>query len=193
MSTAASRKLYSPQEYLDFERQAKLKHEYRDGAIHAMSGASRGHCLIATNLAREVSQGLKGKPCETYPGAMRVYTPATGRYTYPDLVVACGSPAFQDGHVDTLLNPTLVVEILSPSTEAYDRGEKFDRYREIPSLREYVLVRQDRVLVERFTLADGGWVVGRSTRLDETLRLLSVGCDVPLGEVYARVDLAGEG
>src|ERR1700750_1609066 len=123
MSTQPNRYL-TPEEYLSIERKAEGRSEYLKGEMFAMVGASRAHNLIVTNLTRELSQQLKGKPCEVYPNDMRVRIPAMGLYTYPDVVVACGTPLFEDDHVDTLLNPTLIVEVLSESTESYDRGKK---------------------------------------------------------------------
>jgi Uma2 family endonuclease len=190
MSTANVPRRYSPQEYLALERAAEFKSEYHDGLIYAMSGASREHNLVSINLGRELSSQLKGRPCETYASEMRVFIPSTRRYYYPDISVACDEPSFQDGQFDTLLNPTVVIEILSGSTESFDRGRKFENYREIASLREYVLVSQDRVLVERYTRTEAGWVLSDANRLDDLLRLDSIGCTIPLREIYDRVKVA---
>ena len=133
-------KHYTPEEYLALERQAQYKSEYYAGEIFAMAGASRWHNLIVTNVLRELSLQLKGRPCTTYPSAMRVKISPTGLYTYPDVTVVCGAARFEDTQQDTLLNPTLIVEVLSESTEAYDRGGKFAHYRKLNSLLEYVLI-----------------------------------------------------
>lgn len=140
----------SAQEYLELERRAATKSEFFAGEIFAMTGASRDHNLIVANLVRELTLELKGRPCETYPSDMRVKVNATGLYTYPDLAVVCGPPQFDDEQKDTLLNPTLIVEVLSISTEAYGRGKKFAHYRKIGSLAEVLLVSQDKPHVDRY-------------------------------------------
>ncbi|HEY0969717.1 MAG TPA: Uma2 family endonuclease [Gemmatimonadales bacterium] len=190
MSSASRASFVTTEEYLALERAATEKSEYVNGQIHALSGASREHNLIATNLIREIATQLRGRPCEAYGSDMRVKVPATGMYSYPDLVVACGEPRFEDEHVDTLLDPTLLVEILSPSTEAYDRGDKFAHYRRIESLREHVLVAQHRMLVERFTRQDDVWVLAAATDPDAVVELSSIGCTLRMREVYERVEFA---
>jgi Uma2 family endonuclease len=187
MSSAAARRLYTPEQYLALERQAETKHEYRDGQIIAMAGTSRPHNLIVLNLGGEVRGQLKDRPCEAYASDMRVKVSASGRYLYPDISIACGEPEFEDAELDTLVNPTLIVEVLSPSTEAGDRGRKFADYRGLESLREYVLVAQDRVSVERFTRQGEEWVLAEYNRLEDVLPLASVGCEVALSEIYAKV------
>lgn len=127
MSVIPKTKL-TPEEYLEFERRSEIKHEFFDGEIFAMSGARRNHNVIAWNIGGELRQKLKNKNCEAYPADMRVFVPETGLYTYPDLVVVCGEPVFQDDVFDTLLNPILLIEVLSDSTEGYDRGKKFQHY-----------------------------------------------------------------
>jgi Uma2 family endonuclease/catechol 2,3-dioxygenase-like lactoylglutathione lyase family enzyme len=151
MSSAAIRARCTPEEYLVLERRAEFRHEYRDGIITAMAGTSREHSLIQTNLSREISTQLRHQPCEVHGDNLRVAVTNANLYTYPDLTIVCGEPRFLDGVFDTPVNPTVLVEVLSPSTEADDRGEKFARYRRLESLREYVLVAQDRARVERFT------------------------------------------
>lgn len=175
-------------EYLDYERASETKHEYYDGEIFAMSGASRGHNLISGNLMVAFKTQLRGKGCEVYPADMRVKIPETGLFTYPDLSVMCGEAQFADDTFDTLLNPVVIVEILSPSTESYDRGKKFQHYREIPSLREYVLVAQDSPRIEYYHRRDdGGWEFTDAAGLDATLTLASVGVTLALAEVYEQV------
>ncbi|HWE36618.1 MAG TPA: Uma2 family endonuclease [Isosphaeraceae bacterium] len=187
MSTAAARSRPSPEEYLVHERRAQLRHEYRDGVITAMAGTSREHSLILMNLARDVGVQLRHRPCEVHGSDLRVAVTAAGLDTYPDLTIVCGEPQFLDNQFDTLLNPTVVIEILSPSTEDDDRGEKFERYKRLESLREYVLVAQDRARVERFTRRGDEWVLAEFDSLDDVLRLESIGCEIPLREVYAKV------
>jgi Uma2 family endonuclease len=180
---------YTAAEYLAAERTAPYKSEYIAGQIVAMSGVSREHSLITGNLFRVLSTQLLDGPCEIHASDLRVKVSARGMYTYPDLVVVCGEAQFEDAQVDTLLNPTLIVEVLSPSTEAYDRGAKFGYYRQLPSLREYLLVAQDQVLLEHFAREDGGWLLTAVTDPTSTLRLPAIGCEVPVAEVYRRVDL----
>ncbi len=154
----------------------------------AGAGATEAHTLIVTNVIRELSTQLKGQPCRTYSNDMRVQTGESGLYTYPDVVVVCGEPEFRDTRRDTLLNPTLVVEVLSKSTEAHDRGEKFAQYRRLPSLREYLLIAQDQPRLERFTRqADGGWLLSEATDLSDILPLPALGGALSLAEVYDRV------
>lgn len=184
----------SIEDYLAAERRAETKSEYLDGEVFAMSGASREHNLIAVNVTASVHGQLKGRACEIYAGDMRVHVPATGLYTYPDVTVVCGEPRFEDGEeVDTLLNPTLLIEVLSPTTEGYDRGKKFAHYRTLESFREYVLVAQEEVRVELFTRReDGHWLLSEASRIEETLLLASIGCELRLADVYDRViDFSG--
>jgi len=178
----------SLEDYLAAERQAETKSEFLNGEVFAMSGASRQHNLIAWNLSGALYPQLKERGCEAYVGDMRVHIPATGLYTYPDLAVVCGEPRFEDEELDTLLNPTLLVEVLSPSTEGYDRGRKSAHYRTLDSLGEYLLVSQDEVRVELFTRQeDGHWLLSEASRLDETVTLGSIGCVLRLADVYDRV------
>ena len=182
---------YTPQQYLEMERRADYKSEFTSGEIFAMAGASREHVLIVTNLVRQLSAQTPDRPCETYSNDMKVKVNALGDYNYPDVVVACGDIAFEDNHRDTLVNPLVIVEVLSPSTEHKDRGTKFLQYQWIESLTDYVLVSQDRVLVERFARQpDDNWLYTRLEGTDAVLSLPSIGCRVTLAEVYARVRLA---
>lgn len=178
----------SPQDYLAIERQAEGRSEYLDGEILAMTGGSRRHNLIVTNLVRELSLQLKNRPAEVYPSDLRVRIPATGLYTYPDLVVVQGEPHFEDAQADTLLNPSLIVEVLSPSTEMYDRGKKFEHYRTLDSLQEYLLVAQDEPRVELFTRQPGlRWLFTAIAGFERTLVLPSIQCEVALAEIYDKV------
>ena len=192
MSVAATKGHYSPAEYLALERVSPVKSEFYRGEIFAMSGASREHNLIAGNVNSEIRSQILDRPCESYASDMRVCIEATGLYTYPDVVVVCGQPRFQDSHVDTLLNPTVLVEILSPSTEAYDRGTKFRHYRKIPSLREFVLISQDRMLVERYTRHENDWVLSEFSLPAEILQLESIDCQIPLDAIYVKVGFQEE-
>ena len=178
----------TPGEYLDLERKSEIRSEYVAGRIFMMSGASRRHNLIAGNLYREISSQMRGKACEAYIGDMRVKVGPTGMYTYPDVVAVCGEPRFEDAHVDTLLNPMVIVEVLSESTEAYDRGEKFAHYRRLDTLREYVLVAQDKVRVEHYLREGEQWILSEISDPDNTLHLASIDCDVVLAAIYEKVE-----
>ncbi|HET7321600.1 MAG TPA: Uma2 family endonuclease, partial [Longimicrobiaceae bacterium] len=133
---------------------------------------------------------FRGCPCEAHVNDMRVKVSPTGAYTYPDVVALCGEPRLEDSHLDTLLNPALIVEVLSPSTEAHDRGEKFAHYRRLESLQEYILVAQDRVSVEQYTRQGDVWMLSETDDPDGALTLTSVDCSIPLREIYDRVDFA---
>jgi Uma2 family endonuclease len=192
MSAIPKRKL-TPEEYLEIERKAEYKSEYFNGEIFAMAGAKRNHNKIVGNLTGLVWQHLKGKDCEFYPSDMRVFVPKTGLYTYPDVVVVCGEPKFQDKVFDTLLNPTLLVEVLSETTESYDRGKKFQHYRSIESLEEYVLVSQDEARIEKYLKqGDGFWVLSEAVGLDSEIEFASIECRISLAEVYDKVDFSDE-
>lgn len=186
---ALAQLFYTPEQYLAMERQASYKSEYVNGGIFAMAGASREHNQIAFNIAGELHNQLKNRPCLAYVNDMRVKVSATGLYTYPDVAGLCGEPRFEDEQMDTLLNPSIVIEILSPSTEAYDRGDKFAHYRRLPSLVEYVLIAQDKVRVEHYIRQDRRWVLTELDSLEDTLGLVSIQCEISLREIYAKVDL----
>ena len=191
--TSQAQTHYTPEEYLALERQAACKSEYYAGEIFAMAGASRWHNLIVTNVLRELSLQLKGRPCTTYPSHMRVKVSPTGPYTYPDVTVVCGEAQFEDHQQDTLLNPTLIVEVLSESTEAYDRGGKFAHYRKLASLREYVLITQTKPHIEHYVRQpDNRWLLAEADHLDDTVDLTSIDCHLALSEVYDKVDVVGE-
>jgi Uma2 family endonuclease len=180
----------TPEEYLSLERQAEYKNEYFDGEIFAMVGASRKHNLISLNIAAELRAQLKGRPCETYGSDMRIKIPSATLYTYPDAVVVCGEPKFEDAHVDTLLNPDLIVEVLSKSTASYDRRQKFAFYRTIESLTDYILVSQEALHVEHYTKQpDGRWLLSDYRSLEGVVQLDSIHCSLPLREIYDKVSI----
>ena len=187
MATAAAYAYLTQEEYLAFEREADIKHEYCNGQLYAMSGASRAHNLISLNIAGELRSQLKRRPCEVYMSEMRVLVDAARSYRYPDVVVACDVPRFQDDVFDTLLNPTVIVEVLSQSTEARDRGEKFAEYAQLVSLREYILVAQKTVHVEHYFRQGTRWVSREYRDLDAVLQLESIGCALPLRDIYEKV------
>jgi Uma2 family endonuclease len=189
MSTLPKRR-YTPDEYLALERASETKHEFYAGEIFAMGGASEGHVLIVNNLVASFVTQFRGRPCKTYSNDMRVKIDSTGLYTYPDLAILCGDPLFDERYKDTLLNPQVIVEVLSPSTEAYDRGKKFEHYRQLESLREYLLVAQDRPHVEHYRRQNGGeWILSEASSLDASLNLPTLECQIALREVYDKVDL----
>lgn len=188
MPTSKMRR-YTPQEYLELERTADFRSEYLDGEIFAMAGASHAHSLVATNLARHLGNRLEGRPCEVHGSDLRVRVDATGLYPYPDVSVVCGGPEFLDRRRDVLLNPTVIVEVLSRSTEPYGRGKKFRHYRQMRSLRTYVLVAQGEMLIEWYTRGrDGTWTLGEASGPGGVLRLEALGVEVPLPEIYAKVN-----
>ena len=183
---------YSPAEYLALERSATARSEYIDGVIVAMAGASHEHSLIASNLIGELRTALRREPREVHGSDLRVSVPIAALYTYPDATVVCGEPAFEDNAADTLTNPTVITEVLSPATEAYDRGEKFARYRTLPSLRTYILVSQDRLRVEWYTRGESGWLLHEASGPDGSVELAALGCTLALAEVYAKLTFTPE-
>lgn len=187
--TVHSKAYLTPEEYLALERASESRSEYIDGEMVAMTGTSRPHSLIVTNFVADFRQQLKRRPCEVHASEMRVWIPATGLYTYPDVVVVCGEPALVDDHFDMLTNPTVLIEVLSPTTEAYDRGRKFEHYRTLVSLREYLLVSQDQPRVEQFIRQEDGslWTFSAETGLDATVELPSIQCRLALSEIYDKV------
>ena len=192
MSAIPKTKL-TPEEYLEMERKAEFKSEYFNGEIFAMAGAKRNHNKAATNVSGLIWQHLKGKDCESYSNDMHVFVPKTGLYTYPDVIVVCGEPKFQDKVFDTLLNPTLLVEVLSESTESYDRGKKFQHYRSIESLQEYVLVSQDEARIEKYIKqGDGFWGLSEAVGLDAEIKLDAIDCELALSEVFDKVNFSDE-
>ena len=179
----------SPEEYLRLERAAEYRSEYFDGEMFAMADGSPRASLIGANVIGEIGQLLKGHRCTPYDSNLRVHIPATGLYTYPDASVVCGPIELVPGHDDLLTNPTLIVEVLSDSTEAYDRGRKFAHYRTLPSFAEYVLVSQKEPLVEVFfRQGDGTWQLTPVRGCEAVVRLQSLGIELRLAEVYDRVE-----
>lgn len=192
MSAGADRKTCTPAEYLQLERAAAYKSEYVNGQIVAMTGASRAHNLIGSNICRDLSLQLLDGPCEAYVNDMRVKVSPTGLYTYADVVVACPPIDLEDDHLDTLLNPVVIVEVLSPSTEAYDRGAKFAHYRRLESLKEYLLVAQDKIWLEHYARQGDRWILTEYSTPDAVVSLDAIGCAIKLGRIYGKVDLRSE-
>ena len=186
---------FTPEEYLRRERDSLQKHEYYHGEVFAMAGGSPDHALIASNVTRELGNRLKGNTCRVYSSDLRVRIPRTTLYTYPDVTVICGERQFDplDANRETVLNPALIVEVLSPTTESWDRGGKFQNYREIESLREYVLVSWDKALVETFLRQpDGTWVLNPTAGREAVAPLKSLGIELPLAEIYDGVELPAQ-
>lgn len=182
---------YTPEQYLEMERKADFKSEYVNGEIMVMAGASREHILIVGNLVRELGNQLRASPCETYSTDMRTRISPT-RYTYPDIAVAC-QPEFEDATLDVLLNPLVIIEVLSPTTEVDERGLRFAHYRRTPSLADYIMIAQYRSSVEHYSRhGQDLWTLREYDALDDVLSLPSIACDIRLADVYERVELAEE-
>lgn len=188
MSVAAAEKLYTEEEYLAQERTANHKSELINGRICAMAGAGEPHVVATGNVFAELRAQFRGRSCLVYSSEMRVRVNATGLYTYPDVVAVCGEPVFLDDHRDTLLNPTVIVEILSPSTEAYDRGEILEHYGRLPSIRDILFVSQDRVRVEHFVRETGGWHFTEYTHLADEVQIDSIEAALAVREIYDKVN-----
>lgn len=188
---AMEKQRWTPETYLVFERASHEKHELIDGDVRAMTGASRKHNLINFNITVALGTQLRGRPCEGYANDMRVRVP-NHNYVYPDIAIVCGEAQIEDDQLDTLLNPAVIIEVLSPSTEQYDRGTKFEHYRALESLQEYVLVSQAQPHIERYVRHEAGWLLTEVKGLDAVMELSSVGCTLTLSDVYDKVTF-GEG
>ena len=181
--------LLTPEQYLEIERKAEFKSEYYQGEMFLMGGAREAHNLIVFNLAGVIGVQLRKRPCRAYVNDMRVCLNATAVYTYPDLTALCGEPQFLDETQDTLLNPSLIVEVLSPSTEFYDRVRKFEHYQSVESVSEYLLVSSERVRAELYTRQpDGRWLLTIADRMEDSLDLQSVGLHLALADLYEKVE-----
>jgi Uma2 family endonuclease len=191
MSLQRALAVFTPDEYLELERQSEIRHEFLDGTVYAMSGESLAHSIICFNLAGILHLQLRGTNCSGLSPNMKVRAGEAGLYAYPDLAVFCGEALFHDRHGDVLLNPTVIFEVLSRSTQTYDRGEKFERYKSIETLRDYVLVSQDRPRLEHFSRRpDGTWSHTELDGADAALALDSINCRVRLADIYDRIDFA---
>ena len=189
MSTTTGVRL-TAEEYLRLERLAERKSEYFEGEILPMPGVTREHNIINGNLVFELKDQLSGRPCEVYFCEMRVKVPATESYAYPDVAALCGEPVFEDAKSDTLINPQLLIEILSESTEHHDRGRKLRHYRSIESLREYLLVSQTECRVERYVRQSSGeWVYSDVTSPESLIDLASIACQLPVARIYGQIFL----
>ncbi len=179
----------TPKQYVALERRSDEKHEYFAGEVFAMGGASRNHNRITVNLSSLLHRALASRPCEVFASDMRVKVLGTGLYTYPNVAVVCNRPQFEDSESDTLLNPELIIEVLSDSTEKYDRGKKFEHYRLIESVLSYTLVSQHRPLIEHFARHDNQqWLLTVAEGLDSQIEFARIGCRLDLADIYARVE-----
>ena len=181
--------LITPEEYLEIERRAEYKSEYFAGEMFAMAGGTGPHNLIAGHIIGQLEQQTRQQPCRVFTSDMRVQVMETGLYTYPDVSALCGEPRYLDKAQDVLLNPSVIVEVLSPSTEAYNRGRKFEHYQTIESLAEYLLVASDRMHADLFTRgADGLWVLRSAGNPSDILELPSIACRLVLADIYEKVE-----
>jgi len=175
--------------YLAFERQSEDRHEYYRGEIYLMSGASFKHNVIEDNIRGTLHAFLKGKKCRSFGSNLRIHIPKNTLYTYPDILIVCDKPQFVDGEFDTLLNPSVLIEILSPSTGNYDRGAKFDMYREIETLKEYILIDSTAThCIHYLKNADSTWTLSEAKDLAETLPIVTIGLQLQLSDIYADAD-----
>jgi Uma2 family endonuclease len=180
---------FTPEEYLELERKAETKSEYLDGEMFAMPGVSWQHSKIVANIITDLNMQFMDRPFHVLGPELRVKVSPTGLYTYPDVFVTSNEPVLEDDHHDTVLNPQVIFEVLSDSTESYDRGKKFAHYRALDSLREYFLVSQKEYRVERFTRQeDGNWLYSEVTDLEGSIEIPSVVCRLPLSRIYHKVD-----
>lgn len=187
--TSTAQELYiTPEEYLRLERASTIKHEYLAGRVYAMAGASPRHVFIAANVGGELYLQLKGKPCRTCGSDIRLQIPVTGLYTYPDAAIVCGAPQYADEQQETLANPMVVVEVLSPSSEAYDRGDKFEHYKSVESLTDYILIAQNTYRVEHAVRQpDGQWTTTEYSDLQSAVTIASIACHLRLSDIYDKV------
>jgi Uma2 family endonuclease len=180
-------------DYLEFERKSKVRHELIDGQVIAMAGASWEHNQVFGTIFASLFAQLRGKPCRVNPSDQRLKVMTTGLNTYPDISVVCGEPIFAGDEFDTIINPILIIEILSPSTEAYDRGEKFQHYREIETLKDYLLISQDKARIERYSKQkDGAWLLIDAIGLDTSIVIPSIACTLALADVYENIEFGSD-
>jgi Uma2 family endonuclease len=180
----------TPEQYLKIERKAGFKSEYYAGEMFAMAGAMIAHNIISSNAISLLGEQCRRRPCQVLGSDMRIKVSQTGLYTYPDVVALCGKPQLEDDHVDTLLNPDLIIEVLSPTTEAYDRGRKFEHYRTIPSLAQYVLIASDRISVDIYSRdQEGRWILTSASKPEDVVQLGSVECSMRIAYLYDKTGL----
>lgn len=188
MSLPQTQITYSVEEYLELERASFERHEYLDGQIYQMAGESSYHSTINANLTALLVAQLRGTPCQAFSPNMKVRSSPEGLFAYPDAAVVCGEPQYHDKRRDTLINPTVIIEVLSPSTEKYDRGEKFLRYQHLTSLTDYLLVTQNAPRIEHYTRQPHNkWLYTVVSGLTSSLHLPSINCELRLSEVFDRI------
>ncbi len=177
--------------YLAFEEASEVRHEYLYGEVYAMTGASKNHNLIVATTITSLGTQLAKRPCAVFPSDQRLRVSAE-QYSYPDISVVCGEPQFGDEKPDTLLNPTVLIEVLSPSTEGYDRGKKSEGYRKLKSLQEYLLISQEKYHIEHYVRQNNKWVVTDVNQLDATIELTSIECTLAVADIYQKVKFDDE-
>lgn len=186
--SALPRHFLTEEAYLELERDSDIKHEYFQGEMLAMAGASPNHIIIAGNLTTHLNMQLRERPCFVFQSDLRLKVSSLRFYSYPDITVVCGQPQYTEDKPESLLNPLLIMEVLSPSTEQYDRGKKFQRYQSLESLQEYVLVAQDSPYIERFLRQSSDeWLYLSAAGLEATIELASIQCTLALNDVYAKI------
>lgn len=193
--SALAKPRFTPEEYLKMERQADHKSEYYSGEIFAMAGASFPHNVLVANTVLEFGNRLRGRPCRAVSSDQRVLVKPTGLYTYPDVVIVCGQPQFGDDHLDTLTNPLVIIEVLSPSTELYDRGEKFAHYQRLKSLQDFLLIAQDKCRIEHYSRRseeEGQWLLTVLDDMQAVIRIASVDVELTLSGIYEGVEFASD-
>lgn len=188
MAMEPVKRKWTVEEYLDYEQETGIKHEYIDGEIYAMSGGTDRHSTIAVNCMAYLANNLRDSQCRVHSSDMRVQIDYQ-RYVYPDFSVVCGQAEFADGGRTMLTNPTLVAEVMSPSSKAYDLGTKAEYYRSLGSLQVYLLIDQDRAYVQLYTRREGEWLFTEYANLDDVVSLDAIGCTLPLSEIYRNVDV----
>lgn len=191
MASSPAQRLSIP-EYLEFERASEIRHEYLDGVLTAREGLSLDHNRLNVNIAVALGTQLRATDCAVMSSNMRVRVPGAAFYCYPDTLAVCGAVEVEDSHDDTLLNPCVVVEIYSPETEAFDRGDKWAQYQQLTTLRDYVLVAQNRIFVEHFARQDAAWLLRTYEKLDDTLTLTGAPATLQLSDIYERITLPSE-
>ncbi|GAA4201011.1 Uma2 family endonuclease [Pedobacter jeongneungensis] len=187
-AVAYQKRRYTVEEYLEMEKEATVKHEYYQGEIFAMSGAGNNHNEIFSNVFIEIGNKLKGKPCRPYGSDMRMNIPENTLFTYPDISIYCNGLTHSEFDEDTSILPTVIIEILSPSTKNYDKGKKFTLYKDIPSLKEYIMIDSESVCVQAFYIDDeNNWKLNEHREISDTLSLISMEFDVALNDIYNHV------
>lgn len=188
MSIQTQKRSYSPSEYLELEESAPFRSEYHDGEIVPMTGGTANHNQIAINLVTFLRSTLRGQDYRVYMNDMRLWIPSDRQYTYPDVMLIDGKPRFEGGNQTTIINPSLIIEVLSNSTKNYDKGEKFDYYRSIPEFQEYILVEQSKPHIYQYQKTKQGWLLTEYKSLEAVLVMNAIDLQIPLSEIYDLVE-----